>query len=201
MARRTTAHRIAFQALLSLALAVSCMLAATVPCPAAPQSTPCPEVVKSGRSVRLKLPPAFGQALAEAAPGFRPLTMADFSKEVVRSYKVTGTQAPWVVVGDFDGDGFCDLVVDGRSRTDAYRLCAWGSAEGPLVMTLGRRRLAARVAPSTTALTIVPHEEALPRIAAKSDTTYGDVFGDQASDARTTIYYWRGTRFVRLGPK
>jgi hypothetical protein len=201
MASRTSARSVAFRALLSLALSAWCAAVATVSGAAISKSPPCPEVVKSSHSVRLRLPLAFGHALAEAAPGFRPLTMADFSKEFSRSYRVTGSQAPWAVIGDFDGDGFCDLIVDGRTRTDSYRLCAWGSPEGPRVMTLGRRRLPAHVGPSTAALTIVPREEALARITARADTTRGDVFGEQTSGGLTTIYYWRGSRFAALRGK
>lgn len=198
MAKRTSARRVVFRALL---LSGWCAAAAAVPCAAASKSPPCPEVVKWSHSVHLRLPSALRHALAEAAPGFRPLTMADFSKDVRRSYRVTKSQAPWAVIGDFDGDGFCDLIVDGRTRTDSYRLCAWGSPEGPRVMTLGRRRLPAHVRPSTAALALVPREEVEARITARADSTHSDVFGEQASGELTRIYYWRGSRFAALRRK
>src|SRR2546426_646690 len=110
----------------------------------------CPQFQRTEEGgVRLHVSAATVRALQAAAPGFHPWSLSDYAPEVRSHYTFTMRQAPWAVVGDFDGDGWCDLVVDGRNKTDSYRLCAWGSAAGPRVVTLGTRRLPPAVGPSS----------------------------------------------------
>src|SRR5262245_4018301 len=82
----------------------------------------CPEIRHTAGTTRVDLPPAFSNAISRAVPGFRALTIRDYADDVGRTYRFSRSQAPWAVVGDFDADGFCDLVIDGRSRSDSYRL-------------------------------------------------------------------------------
>ena len=127
--------------------------------------------------------------------------MADFSDGIRQSYTFNKTQAPWAVIGDLDGDGLCDLVVDGRSRDDSYRLCVWGSAEGPRTMTLSRRRLKAPAEPMKLALTLVSREELERRIVVNPGDLLGDAFGEEVSGKLTRIYYWRNGHFFQHNVK
>jgi len=162
----------------------------------------CPQVEKTASGAHLKISSSLNKALAAAAPGFHPWTMSDYTESARKSYKVTKAQAPWAVVADFDGDGFCDLVVDGRTKTDTYRLCAWGSSEGPRVMTLARHRLTSAPGRSTAALTLVSKADVDRFIElAKGDSLIGVVFGEQAGGKLARLYYWRRGKFAQVDAK
>ena len=156
----------------------------------------CPEFQRmEDGGVRLRVPGATVRALQEAAPGFRPWSLTDYAPEVRSHYTFTMRQTPWAVIGDFDGDGWCDLVVDGRNKTDSYRLCAWGSGTGPRVVTLGTRRLPPVMRPSAAALRYVPPGLVLERIRDKPIVLFTDAFGEQASTDSMRVFYWRGGHF------
>jgi hypothetical protein len=155
----------------------------------------CPQFERTEDGVRLHVPAATFRALQGAAPGFRPWSLSDYAPEVRSRYTFTMRQAPWAVIGDFDGDGWCDLVVDGRSKTDSYRLCAWGSAAGPRVVTLGTRRLPPVLRPSSAALRYVPPGEVLERFRDKPVILFTDAFGEGASGDSTRVFYWKGGHF------
>jgi len=162
----------------------------------------CPQFQRTEEGgVRLHVSAATVRALQAAAPGFHPWSLSDYAPEVRSHYTFTMRQAPWAVVGDFDGDGWCDLVVDGRNKTDSYRLCAWGSAAGPRVVTLGTRRLPPAVGPSSVALRYVPPGQILERLRDKPVVLFTDAFGEQAPSDSTRIYYWKGGHFRERGLK
>jgi len=163
--------------------------------------SPCPEVQKVQAGARLKLAPAITRDLQAAAPGFKPLTMADYSSTVRVDYEFSKVVAPWAVIGDFDGDGFCDLVIDGHNKTDAYRLCAWGTETGPHVVTLSRRRLASSARVRTAALTLVSRDQLAIHLAEEFDQPSGDAFGEEQSGKLMRIYYWRHGHFVQRNMK
>lgn len=98
-------------------------------------SGPCPVVQKADAGFRLFLPAPFQRALLRAVPGFQTFTLADYWKDIRTDYDFTMRQAPWAVIGDFDGDGWCDLVVDGHDKRKNYRVVVWGGAQ-PRVQTL-----------------------------------------------------------------
>lgn len=192
VSHRTSPRRAALA--LCGAAAVLALCSAT-PNPQAPP--PCAEVVTKGGAVSVRMPEPLHAALQAAAPGFRPFSMADYTNDVRKAYHVTPLQAPWAVVGDFDADGFCDLLIDGRTRTDTYRLCAWGAPEGPRVMTLGRRRVRA-VAPSAAALALVPRSVVAIKRRPDPRTRLGDGFEVQVAGKPAQSFYWKQVRFARL---
>ena len=163
------------------------------------QADECPQFQRTEDGFQLHVPSATVRALQAAAPGFRPWNLADYSPEVRSQYTFTMRQAPWAVIGDFDGDGWCDLVVDGRTKTDSYRLCAWGSATGPRVVALGTRRLPPVLKPSSTALRYVPPGQVLERVRDKTVALFTDGFGEQYSADSTRVYYWKGGHFRERG--
>jgi hypothetical protein len=106
----------------------------TVPAPGATDPTPgaggadAPALDGSAPDVRLVLPARFEQALAADGAGFTAFGPADVHPEIVRgtggwSYPWNDRQAPWAVVGDFDGDGRRDAALLQRS-SDAIRAVA-----------------------------------------------------------------------------
>jgi len=159
--------------------------------------SPCPEVQKTDSGVHLKLASAITRDLQAAATGFKPLSMTDFSSAARAAYTFSKVQAPWAVVGDFDGDGFCDLVIDGRNKLDTYRLCAWGSETGPHVITLSRRRLNASAPPRNALLTLVSKDQLAIHLAEDFDEPSGQAFGEEISGRLTRIYYFKHGHFVQ----
>src|SRR5919197_5021041 len=63
----------------------------------------CPEFQRTEDGVQLHVPGATFRALQAAAPGFRPWRLSDYAPEVRSRYTFTMRQAPWAVIGDFDG--------------------------------------------------------------------------------------------------
>lgn len=55
-------------------------------------------------------------------PRFRHLAPGDYLPAIVKDYRFSSKQAPYAVVGDFNGDGRSDLVVDGHDDVHFLRL-------------------------------------------------------------------------------
>jgi len=83
-----------------------------------------PRLVGNPPTVQIELPPRMTAALAESDSGYATLTPFDFVKEVVPGettdggwrYPYDGRQAPFAVIGDFDGDGRDDVALLQRSK-------------------------------------------------------------------------------------
>ena len=102
-------------------------------------------IQRTGGDPTLVLPPAMKAALVSFDPTFRPWTLRDYLPEVWRRpcrptpgcelylYRLTPRQAPFAVIGDFNGDHVLDVVVDGESGGAARRI---------VVLSHGRRFVA-----------------------------------------------------------
>lgn len=67
----------------------------------------------------LRLPPTMQQALDAQAPGFRMVRWAAFRSDVAQAaIEGGGLQPLYAAVGDFDGDGTQDAVVEGSMPGD-----------------------------------------------------------------------------------
>jgi hypothetical protein len=104
------------------------MLAVVVFLGAAGEQVRGPAIVRVGTEYELVLPEAMATAIQEAVPGFQPETMSSYDSDIQELYDCTSRQTPWAVVGDFDGDGLQDVIVDGHAGEPCYRLCAWGAS-------------------------------------------------------------------------
>jgi hypothetical protein len=104
---------------------------------AAPRFTGRPPVV------RLDLPARMRDAMERAGPGFQDFAVADFDTFIWKSqpgwsYDFDGLQAPFAVIGDFDGDGRRDAVVRQRSDTEDRTILVLDQAAGPTTTELYR---------------------------------------------------------------
>ena len=105
--------------------------------------TPGPRIESGHGTCRLVMPKAMWAALERHAPGFTPFRFEQYAPHLFRRgpgwhYEVTERQAPFAVVGDFNGDKIKDVVVNGCTR----RSC------GPVaVLSQGKRFVASDVAP------------------------------------------------------
>ena len=87
----------------------------------APAKQDNPSVQVSAVGFTLHLPPAMQQALDAQAPGFRAVPSATFRSDVSQAAAEAGggIQALSALVGDFDGDGTTDAVVEGTATGDS----------------------------------------------------------------------------------
>ena len=105
-----------------------------------------PRLVGKPPTVQIELPPRMTAAMAESDSGYATLTPFDFVEQVVPGdpvagawkYPYDGRQAPFAVIGDFDGDGRDDVAMLQRSkdgpgpgRTPARILFVFDRAERP----------------------------------------------------------------------
>jgi hypothetical protein len=78
-------------------------------------------VIDSSRC-RLVLPRPLTATIEQAAPDFQPWDMAHLAPEIRPDYRCTSRQAPYAVVGDFNGDARPDLTVEGHDRRGRVHL-------------------------------------------------------------------------------
>jgi len=82
-----------------------------------------PIFLGNGKHRYLSLPYKMNEALYRTFPTFRPLSNWRYSKDVFAYFKPTPTEAPFAVIGDFNGDGIQDVILDGQSRGNWIRAC------------------------------------------------------------------------------
>lgn len=97
----------------SLALAL-----ALVACTAKP---PDPELHFATVGFVLTLPAGMQQALDAVAPGFRTVRIDSFRSDVSQAAAMAGggLQAMFATIGDFDGDGTKDVIIEGAAPRDS----------------------------------------------------------------------------------
>jgi hypothetical protein len=86
-----------------------------------------PRLVGNPPNLQIELPPRMTQALARSDSGFVTLTPFDFVADIVPGdttsgawrYPYDGRQAPFAVIGDFDGDGRDDVALLQRATESA----------------------------------------------------------------------------------
>ena len=54
------------------------------------------------------------RALDTIVPGFQLWDSTAYAPEVLHYYRPTRRQQPWAVIGDFNGDGIRDIMLDGH---------------------------------------------------------------------------------------
>ena len=102
-----------------------------------------PLLVGAVRSPRLVLPGRMTAALARGAETFRICASTDFTAEVQKShagldYSWNRTQAPYAVIGDFDGDDRFDVVVLQCTEAESRIAVVLDTLPAPRVIEVGR---------------------------------------------------------------
>ena len=89
----------------------------------------------------LFLPDSMEKALHSYDPAFQIWKQSDYLPAILKIYRFTASQAPVAVVGDFNGDGILDAVVDGHNLTDDLCLAVLSSGDSFTVVEIRRFRL------------------------------------------------------------
>ena len=156
---------------------------------------PCPRITHTKTGYRLLIPSSFEKALQAADPGFTPWKLSDYWPDIQKEYRMTSRQAPWAVVGDFNGDGWCDLVVDGRDSTTCSRFCVWGGEGGARTMRLSSGPRPRTPERSGSALQFVAPGEVGTNFSDESLFVFTDSFNDYAWGKCGALFYWKKDHF------
>jgi hypothetical protein len=155
-----------------------------------------PLVQRGERGFEVVVPPALQAAIEKRLPGFAFWTINDYGWGIPESYEFTMRQAPWAVVGDFDGDGFTDLVAEGHAGDRAYRICAWGGTREQNVLILEQ---SSHGAADTTKLgTVLEYVVPGTQVTNYSDEEmfiWTDAFLEYIWEKAGAIHYWEDGKF------
>ncbi len=98
-----------------------------------------PRIATEAREPILMLPPVMDAALTQFDPEFSPRRLADYPSWVQRDKsKISGTQAPFAVIGNFNGDRVLDVVIDGDNRVSGRRVVILSNGSGFRVVEVER---------------------------------------------------------------
>jgi len=100
-----------------------------------------PRIEIRGTEATLILPPSMARALRAFDPDFTPRKLTDYPEWVWKKRKcsprsacekeqVNSRQALFAVIGDFNGDGILDVIVDGDNKNYGRRLAIMSSRNG-----------------------------------------------------------------------
>lgn len=83
------------------------------------------------------MPARVQAAISAYAPSFKPWTLRDYVPFLYRQYKCSAHQLPYAVVGDFNGDGQRDLVIQGHTDLQSLTLAIVSPGSKVLEMSRG----------------------------------------------------------------
>jgi len=95
-----------------------------------------PSISTIGNEHVLNLGKAEWEAIKTYCPGFQLHKQGHYMPEVVNSYHFSERQTLFAVIGDFNGDGKKDVVLQGYDKTSDLLIAVVSSAKGPRVIEI-----------------------------------------------------------------
>ncbi|MBT9586140.1 FG-GAP repeat protein [bacterium] len=123
---------------------------------------------------------------------FTPMVETDCRPGMLKSYKFSDRQLPWAVLGDFNGDGKTDLVVDGHSGAHFLRLAFLSPGYTVTVVEKGQWTAGDHW---TYLKHMPPGVHDMPIGDQKTVTLKSDAFCEVFPEKAAIMHYWKGGRF------
>jgi hypothetical protein len=172
--------------------------------PRAVDSTP-PRIELRPDGPVLVLTAGMERALLAAVPGFRHTSIAEYDPDLRQYVPPTERSALFAAIGDFNGDGRADVVVDGHDTTHGYQLVLFTEADSIRVFTIQK----APLPPVDPRFRRIDFVSLVPRGVIQVDTLDDDEYEkmpvqlehDAFSmgwwEKASGLFYWRDGRFVQ----
>lgn len=164
---------------------------------------PLPRIEVRAEGPVLVLPAEMKRALRKTIPGFRPWRQSDYSAEIVESVPPTDSSSLFAAIGDMNGDGRTDVVVQGRDSTRAMIIALMTDADSVRVVNIEDRLMHLHeggpfeifvnlVKRGVVHADTIDDSEYEPIPVRIDHEGFEFVFWGKAA----TFYYWRAGRFV-----
>jgi hypothetical protein len=150
---------------------------------------------------RLLLPPAMERLLQDSAPRFELWPWQHYDRDVHSVYVISHRTAPSAIIGDFNGDGVQDVVIEGHDWHRVLRLCVLSQNDDFTFIVLQSRPW------NSTA--VDPHNQ-ISYLSFRGPGRIGTNYNDEEMVLRTdafevitvdkaaVLYYWNGKTFVEF---
>lgn len=100
-----------------------------------------PVIRRYGREYVVYISPAIRDAIDKYDPSFTTWRLDDYLPRLAREYLFTGADAPFAVVGDFNGDKIPDMVLDGHASKYAPCISVLSEGSGYRIVEMQRVEL------------------------------------------------------------
>lgn len=179
---------------------------AAVPAPAVADTTR-PDVLRIAmrdRAPVLELPGPMRDALRAYAPGYTPWRLQDYDTEVAARARGSGALPLFGAIGDFNGDGVPDLVLQGHDATNELSFVILSNQRKFTVIELLRQPLPPE--PRSTKRRIYAQHMGPGKIDVPTGfaaqvgpppTLTTDAFAEVVEGEAGTLYYWKDGKFVQ----
>jgi hypothetical protein len=189
------------------------LLAAMIPLFCLPEILYCaaaeePSIGMAENEYVLNLAKEQKEAIKGYNPAFQIRRQADYLPSLVNGYLFSNHQLPFAVIGDFNGDGRRDVVLQGHDNKSELIIAILSSKGGPAVMEIGRSAL---VDPKTELygvgdhnenglwvyLTFVPRGSVDSPFAKQPLKLSTDAFALNYFEKASVLYYLNGQKFQK----